>query len=226
MGEYATRKSDGVEVKIGTCESMYYLTLGDRNKVNYRFDYNHWWHWRLPNLPAYEQPGDGNYEDWKEYRGTIINEDRFWELVHRDFSQDEIDKNKGIMQLKGENGYLVNIACYHGDRLPQTDTDEVNVFWNGKAHHMRIAYVHTRGAIADVGICCRFCGRTVNLEELEYIMKNEYEYTEDSGKKFMREKWICGEDSERMFKAIKADIEDYLAKLPESVKAKCETAKE
>jgi ferredoxin hydrogenase len=37
MGEYAKRKSDGLEVKIGTCASMYYLRYEQRNEVNYDF---------------------------------------------------------------------------------------------------------------------------------------------------------------------------------------------
>jgi len=33
MGEYAIRKDDNVEVKIGTCEEMFYLRFEDRDKV-------------------------------------------------------------------------------------------------------------------------------------------------------------------------------------------------
>lgn len=33
MGEYAKRKSDGQEIKIGTCESMYYLRADQRDAV-------------------------------------------------------------------------------------------------------------------------------------------------------------------------------------------------
>ena len=33
MGEYARRKSDNESIKIGTCESMYYLRYEDRDKV-------------------------------------------------------------------------------------------------------------------------------------------------------------------------------------------------
>lgn len=33
MGEYAKRASDGVEVKIGTCENMYYLRAEQRKQV-------------------------------------------------------------------------------------------------------------------------------------------------------------------------------------------------
>jgi hypothetical protein len=33
MGEYAQRKDNGQEVKIGTCEEMYYLRFEDRAKV-------------------------------------------------------------------------------------------------------------------------------------------------------------------------------------------------
>jgi hypothetical protein len=35
MGEYAIRKSDNVEVKIGTCESMYYLRADQRSQVRH-----------------------------------------------------------------------------------------------------------------------------------------------------------------------------------------------
>ncbi len=33
MGEYAARKSDGAQVKIGTCENMYYLRYDQRHDV-------------------------------------------------------------------------------------------------------------------------------------------------------------------------------------------------
>ena len=33
MGEYARRKSDNVEIKVGTCRSMYYIRYEDREKV-------------------------------------------------------------------------------------------------------------------------------------------------------------------------------------------------
>jgi len=33
MGEYAYRKEDNAHIKIGTCESMYYIRYEDRNKV-------------------------------------------------------------------------------------------------------------------------------------------------------------------------------------------------
>lgn len=249
MGECARIKATGQEVKIGTCQAMYYLTLGDRNKVDYHFDYRQWWHWRLPNVPAmivkhvnsdyggyddykedypYTEPGDGNYQDWKYYRGTIINEDRFWEIVHRDFKQGEIDKNKGIMQVSAKNGYLINAACYHGDRLPNAGTDEVKFFWNGKKPHLRISHLRTKGAEYGIGISCVFCdhGWVVNLDELEYIMKRESEFVDDNGNRYRKEHWICFEESERMFNAIKADLEDYDKNLPENIKAECETAKE
>ena len=33
MGEFAIRKSDMEEIKIGTCERMYYIRWDDRNNV-------------------------------------------------------------------------------------------------------------------------------------------------------------------------------------------------
>ena len=47
MGEYARRVQDGQEVKIGTCETLYYLRYDQRNQVNYDFGDEKWF-WRIP----------------------------------------------------------------------------------------------------------------------------------------------------------------------------------
>ena len=48
MGEYAIRKSDGESIKIGTCESMYYLRYEDRCKVTPEEGSGFGNRWRLP----------------------------------------------------------------------------------------------------------------------------------------------------------------------------------
>jgi hypothetical protein len=48
MGEYAIRKSDGESIKIGTCESMYYLRYEDRFKVTPEEGSGFGYYWRLP----------------------------------------------------------------------------------------------------------------------------------------------------------------------------------
>jgi hypothetical protein len=65
MGEYATYC--GHEIKIGTCESMYYLRYEDRfkvqpvpNSINPHREYN--LHWRLP-FPDEDNMGPGYYDN-------------------------------------------------------------------------------------------------------------------------------------------------------------------
>ena len=48
MGEYAIRKSDNESIKIGTCESMYYLRYEDRGKVTPEQGSGFGYYWPLP----------------------------------------------------------------------------------------------------------------------------------------------------------------------------------
>ena len=66
MGEYAIRKSDNQEIKIGTCEYMYYIRYEDRNKVSplpNNTDCSKELNliWRLP-FPSEDHIQIGNYE--------------------------------------------------------------------------------------------------------------------------------------------------------------------
>ena len=76
MGEYATRISDGERVKIGTCESLYYLRADQRHLVtggdlgtNPERDY--WPHvrFRFP-FPDEDEINPGEFEDHQ--RGLLI----------------------------------------------------------------------------------------------------------------------------------------------------------
>jgi hypothetical protein len=128
MGEYAIRKSDRQEIKIGTCGDMYYLRYSDRNKVQGltgNVDPNddktaRELRFRLP-FPDEDniQPGG----DYKEYnRGARLCE----------FSNKETIEDPGIVQVHTKTGLLANITCYHGEQLP-ADTKDVKFFWNGKS---------------------------------------------------------------------------------------------
>lgn len=217
MGEYSRIKKTGKEVNIGTCSSMYYLTLGDRHKVEYNFNYDEDWFWRLPDLPImkldrhsclgydfykqtgqYEEPGDGFYDDWKHASQTLINEARFWELVERDCPE-TIEKSAGVIQME-KHGLLVNVPCFHGHHLPQLG--EAKTFWNGKEKFMRLQNIYTKGATATVSVGCIECEHSwsLDLDELAYVMH----YKDDYG----NEVWQGG--SEEYFNRIKAEIEDYL----------------
>ena len=136
MGEYAKRKSDGVDIKIGTCESMYYLRWDDRHKVtplpgslNPATEAN--LYWRLP-LPEEDGILPGAYES-HDKSITLLpweEEDDRWKSYEPD---DDVEA--GNIQLHHESsGLLLNVKCYHGVKLPYVGAD-VKAFWNGKASH-------------------------------------------------------------------------------------------
>lgn len=60
MGEYAIRKSDGRSIKIGTCESMYYLRYEDRRKVTPEEGSGFGYYWPLP-FPDEDSIEPGEY---------------------------------------------------------------------------------------------------------------------------------------------------------------------
>lgn len=202
MGEYA--KFKGSEIKIGTCESMCYLTLSDRHKIsNYHFDLNKYWVWRLPQIGDYKYPGDGEYEDWKKDSKTIINDSHLWEMAKKDIGEKKLDTSYGILQLNHDCGYLINLPCYHGRRLPNISGDDCKIFWNGKSSYMmRISGIRTKGEEIAIEISCKVCGDSfyVDKEELKYLMQ-----TERDGKN----EWLCGEETKKYYELILKEIEDY-----------------
>lgn len=140
MGEYAIRKSDGEEVKIGTCEDMLYLRFEDRDQVTgirgsvdpnddeqageVRF--------RLP-FPDEDEVLVGEYED--PFRGL-----RLYRQTgnHEDFTDESTTEKPGNIQLRHEkSGLLLNAPCYHGHKLPEASKD-LKPFWNGKSWSLEL----------------------------------------------------------------------------------------
>lgn len=163
MGEYAKRKSDGVEIKIGTCEDMYYLRYEDRGKVSkipnsldpsdcdgLRF--------RLP-FPDEDNILPGQYEDYNRglrlYQSVNAGTASAW---HQDFTDESTMSDPGIIQLKHEtSGLLLNVPCYHGHKLPEV-TAPIQAFWNGKGHSLELSSIKAhRGDVLPV-VGCRHCG--------------------------------------------------------------------
>lgn len=121
MGEYAYN-SAGERIKIGTCESMYYLRFEDR--VHVKPDTGSidpattsGLFFRLP-FPDEDHVPPGSYQSFD--RGA---------LLARDFSGEGTEP--GNIQFKHESGLLANVPCYHGSKLP--DLGEARTFWNGKS---------------------------------------------------------------------------------------------
>jgi hypothetical protein len=178
MGEYALRKSDEVEIKIGTCESMYYLRYEDRDKVS-----------KLPNNldPARDAIGlffrlpfpdeddvlAGDYKDHNRglrlYQSVNAGTASAW---HQDFTDESTVNEPGVIQLRHEaSGLLLNVPCYHGHKLPDV-VAPMKAFWNGKGHAFELAHVKaTEDGVLPV-VRCRHCGgmwRYAWADVMDYI---------------------------------------------------------
>lgn len=170
MGEYAKRINDGVEIKIGTCERMYYLRYEDRNRVK-----------RLPNsldpatcaglfwrLPFPDEdailPGEYRPHDRGLRLFRIIENPDHAQICYRsaqaDFMPEDMSEAEpGIMQLRHEHsGVMINVPCYHGAKLPEPPPGG-QVFWNGRGYALELTSIKNLndGKVKPV-VSCRFCG--------------------------------------------------------------------
>lgn len=172
MGEYAKRKIDGVEVKIGTCEQMYYLRYEQRNEVEYDFG-NYEFNWRIPtptedNIPAgefkYGMLSEGKY---------VPYELRLISNIPDNISND-IKQYSGKMQLRDErSGLQVVIPCYHGLALPK-NTDDVSYSWNGKSDCLYLDFLRNSERELLVGTSCKCCGKKLvwSFSEIEPLISS------------------------------------------------------
>lgn len=158
MGEYATRLADGVKIKIGTCESMYYLRLEDVGKVlalpgnvNPRTDTDLLFR---PPWPDEDDVQPGEYQPHQRYERLYKLDDKD---MAEDFSDPEIAADPGTIQLRHPSGLSVNAKCFHGVRLPN-GSDEIRCCWNGKSWSLGLAALKrtAEGVLPVIG--CRHCG--------------------------------------------------------------------
>lgn len=162
MGEYA--RFNGSDIKIGTCESMYYLRYEDRNRVqalshslNPATSKNLFW--RLP-FPDEDNILPGHYKDYRRgLRMYRMVKDHMGRDYAEDFTDQDTIENPGIIQLRHENsGLLLNVPCYHGVQLPNVQKP-MQAFWNGKGHSFELAHIKNLpdGTVVPV-VHCRHCG--------------------------------------------------------------------
>lgn len=172
MGEYAKRISDGQEIQIGTCESMYYLRYEDRNKVSKlpssldaSTELNLFW--RLP-YPDEDSIKPGEYDDYN--RGMRLYRMDLNKYAV-DYSNPDFAERAGSIQLvHKDSGLLLNVPCHHGEKLPEITGAKAH--WNGKGHSYELAFLkNTKDGILPV-IRCRHCGNMWRMSWLdiwEYI---------------------------------------------------------
>lgn len=161
MGEYAKYK--GEKIKIGTCESMYYLRYEDRDKVFHvpgNLDPR-----RQKNIffraPALEEDGmePGEYD----YRLSCKAMPEFFHASLRvkgmpEEAVEDAKASPGLIQLHHRSGLLVNVPCHHGLALPDTGGSDIKVFWNGKRDSLYIEALKNTDEALRVCIGCWECG--------------------------------------------------------------------
>ena len=139
MSEYAIRKVDGMEIRIGTCTDMYNLRYEDRRlvykipgNVDPRVDTN--LTWRLP-FAEEDHIAIGMYSNVG--RSPTGSSFKGFPLVG--FSSPEMVNDVGYTVLSNATpskaGISVRVPCYHGERLP--DIEGCNVFWSDRFSYIR-----------------------------------------------------------------------------------------
>jgi len=123
MGEYAKRKSDGKEVKIGTCENMYYLRHEDKSKVKLCEGSGFGYRFRLP-FPDEDSLQPGDYAD----------HNRAYPL--EGFEWNARAEDVGHFSLSNGNGVRVYVECFHGEKKPDCGKAKVLAFAREYALYM------------------------------------------------------------------------------------------
>lgn len=158
MGEIATRKSDRERVKIGTCESMYYLRWDDIDKVEIDYDLREpGLSFRLP-FPDEDDQLPGQYEIYERGYRLLPYQDDGHTVA---FEAGESIAYPGLVQLyHSGSGLLVNAQCFHGLRLPE-GSEELRACWNGKDPYVwelvRVKNHPGQGLMPLIR--CRHCGQ-------------------------------------------------------------------
>lgn len=155
MGEYAIRKRDKAEIKIGTCETMYYCRYDQLSDIEYNENTDNLF-WRIP-VPREDGIEVGDFEPWLTENGRIYHE----LLLDVDkLEQDELDdiaKNAGTVQAYVESlGMLINVPCYHGIKLPES-SEGMRFFWNGKKDTLYMCALKNTSTELRIVVECRAC---------------------------------------------------------------------
>jgi len=156
MGEYGIRNTDKAEIKIGTCETNLYMRYGDRWKVTPKAGSGFGYFWRLP-YPDEDGVKPGDYDNpfrgERLYRKVEENGREYTEQFTLELAHDD---KPGNMQLTHPSGLLMNVPCYHGQRLPEPGP-ESHIAWNGKSWFYELAFLREYEGKIYPAVKCRFC---------------------------------------------------------------------
>lgn len=161
MSEYAIRKIDNTEFKIGTCEEMYNCRYDQIGEIVYPY-LSDSLYWRIP-TPDEDgiKPGDFKLS-------LLLQEDYIpWRLRldTSKFSNEDIGvmKQSGTIQLKGPHmGLLVSMRCPHGFSMEQFKENKngsvVYMGYNGHRDTLYLKGLKNEPAELKVLIECSACG--------------------------------------------------------------------
>lgn len=177
MGEYAKRKIDGVDVKIGTCKSMYYCRYDQRKEVEYPYNSDNFY-WRIP-TPDEDGTLPGDYDF------SLLIKDGYipWELIIDSSKFSEEDKaglrQSGTIQLKEPKmGLLVNIHCPHGLPMEQfkPNLNEIvySMGYNGHQDTLYLKGLKNEPTELKVLVECSCCGQmwSFSFGDIEPLIKS------------------------------------------------------
>nr|DAI47248.1 MAG TPA: RNA polymerase-like protein [Caudoviricetes sp.] len=177
MGEYAKRKIDGKEFKIGTCEEIFNCRYDQRYEVVYPYMSDNLY-WRIP-TPDEDGtlPGDFNY--------SLLREDGYipWKLMidTSKFSNDDIAdmQQTGIIQLKEPKmGLLVNIRCPHGFPMEQFKINKegtvISMGYNGHKDTLYLKGLKNEPSELKVLVECSACRHmwSFSFNEIEPLIES------------------------------------------------------
>lgn len=177
MGEYAKRKIDVVDVKIGICKSMYYCRYDQRKEVEYPYNSDNFY-WRIP-TPDEDGTLPGDYDF------SLLIKDGYipWKLIIDSSKFSEEDKaglrQSGTIQLKEPKmGLLVNIHCPHGLPMEQfkPNLNEIvySMGYNGHQDTLYLKGLKNEPTELKVLVECSCCGQmwSFSFGNIEPLIKS------------------------------------------------------
>jgi hypothetical protein len=164
MSENATRISDGERIKIGTCESMYYLRFDQRGDVQYPWptlsddpEQLDPFLYRFPD-PHEDGTKPGEYDG--AWGGIKLSIPGFWGQFE--------GVEHGVIQATARNGYLFNLPCPEGKpdlyRGPYAEAPQAHR--NGGTTTLVITAQRWYAGRLVLVISCAGCDHQIRLPEL------------------------------------------------------------
>lgn len=192
MGEYAKRKADGVEVKIGTCSSMYYMTASQifdieeaSTDVCSCFDELNFRIW----MPEEEQIKVGDFENYKvNLRRSRFNlepteEDIALYRAHPGRVTQKVNSSNFIDNFNktGDTGLEIKLKCFHGynDSYTGSAEEDNSMTLNNrclKNDVFCLEQISFKDGQPIFTASCGICGRQFSYSYEEFLKMNFYHY--------------------------------------------------